>query len=188
MLPHMTVIVPADAEEARKAVIAAAKHVGPVYLRFGRAATPLFTTAESPFAIGKALTLWKSAAAKVAILSTGSLSYQALLAARSLESDGIGSIVLHLPTVKPLDEEAIVAAARATGRVVTIEEHQAAGGFGSAVAECLAQNASVPMRIMGMQDEFGQSGEPEQLLEHYRLDAAAIAHEAASLVRGRAIL
>jgi transketolase len=175
MLPHMIVLNPGDAEEARKAVVAAAKHDGPVYVRFGRANTAVFTTAETPFEIGKALTLWRSEKPKVAILSTGSLSYQALLAARSLESDGIGALVLHVPTIKPLDEEAVVAAAKEAGRVVTVEEHQAAGGFGSAVAECLGELAPTPLLRLGVLDQFGQSGEPDELIAHYGLDAAHIA-------------
>ena len=115
MLPGMTVIVPGDAEEARKAVVAAATTDGPVYIRFGRTATPVFTTSETPFQIGKAITLWESNAPKVAILSTGSLSYSALIAARALSESGIESIVLHVPTVKPLDEKAILDAVQSAG-------------------------------------------------------------------------
>ncbi|MFI5260404.1 MAG: transketolase family protein [Candidatus Paceibacteria bacterium] len=181
MLPNMIVLAPGDAEEARKAVVAAAKTSGPVYIRFGRAATPTFTTAETPFEIGKALTLWEGTAPSVAILSTGSLSYAALLAARSLAESSIESIVLHMPTVKPLDEEAILSAARRTGSVITIEEHQAAGGFGSAVAELLSQKHPIPMRILGVADSFGQSGTPEELLTHYGLDAAHIVEAARTL-------
>ncbi|MFZ2500576.1 MAG: transketolase C-terminal domain-containing protein [Minisyncoccia bacterium] len=184
MLPNMTVIVPGDAEEARKAVVLAAKMEGPVYIRFGRAATPVFTTSETPFQIGKALTLWESEKPQVAIFSTGSLSYQALLAARALAGEGVESIVLHLPTVKPLDTEAILAAARQAGRVITLEEHQVAGGFGSAVAELLAQQCAVPMMLLGMQDAFGQSGSSEELLAHYGLDAAHIIQSARSFVSG----
>lgn len=174
MLPGMTVIVPGDAEEARKAVIVAAQTDGPVYIRFGRAATPTFTTSETPFQIGKATLLWKSDAPKVALLSTGSLSYAALTAARMLSENGIESLVLHVPTVKPLDEEAILDAAKTAGCVVTIEEHQAAGGFGSAVAELLSEYHPVPMRLLGVADAFGQSGEPDELLKHYGLDALHI--------------
>ena len=115
MLPGMTVIVPGDAEEARKAVVAAATTDGPVYIRFGRTATPVFTTSETPFQIGKAITLWESNAPKVANLSTGSLSYSALIAARALSESGIESIVLHVPTVKPLDEKAILDAVQSAG-------------------------------------------------------------------------
>ncbi|MBU6490931.1 transketolase family protein [Patescibacteria group bacterium] len=174
MLPRMTVIVPGDAEEARRAVVAAARADGPFYLRFARAATPVFTTSETPFAIGKALTLWESEAPKVAILSTGSLSYAALEAARTLEAEGIQAIVLHVPTVKPLDEAAVLAAAERAGRVLTIEEHQAAGGFGSAVAEFLAERHPVAVHRLGVRDQFGQSGEPDELLRHYGLDTLHI--------------
>lgn len=175
MLPGMVVLNPSDAEEARKAVVAAAKHNGPVYLRFGRTAVPTYTTPETPFVIGKAITLWESEKPQVALLATGSLSYEALLAARSLESDGIGTIVLSNPSVKPLDEAAILDAAKRTGKVITIEEHQAAGGFGSAVAEFLSSTHPVPVTRLGVQDQFGQSGTPDELIEHYKLDHAAIA-------------
>ncbi|KKW40186.1 MAG: Transketolase, central region [Parcubacteria group bacterium GW2011_GWA1_54_9] len=174
MLPNMIVLTPGDAEEARKAVIAATATDGPVYIRFGRAATPVFTTPESPFRIGKALLLWESENPKIAILSTGSLSHTALVAARNLSEKGIETLVFHLPTVKPLDGEAVIDAAKRTGAVVTIEEHQAAGGFGSAVAEFLAEEHPVPLKRLGIQDQFGQSGSPEELLSHYGLDAMHI--------------
>ena len=174
MLPGMTVIVPGDAEEARKAVVAAATHDGPVYLRFGRAATSVFTTTDTPFRIGKALTLWEDSAPNVALLATGSMSYTALSAARTLSENGIGCIVLHVSSVKPLDEEAILDAARKASRVITVEEHQVAGGFGSAVAEFLAENCPVPVKRLGIADHFGQSGTPEELLKHYGLDMSAI--------------
>lgn len=184
MLPHMTVVAPGDAEEAKKAVIAAAKHDGPIYLRFGRASTPIFTTAETPFQIGKALTLWESETVpQIAIFSTGSLSYAALAAARALEEGGVQSIVLHVPTVKPLDEAAVLDAARRAGRVLTVEEHQAAGGFGSAIAELLAERHPVSVHRLGIGDTFGQSGEPEELLRHYGLDASHIENAARALLR-----
>ena len=182
MLPNMTVIAPADAEEARKAVVAAASMEGPVYLRFGRAATPVFTTALTPFQIGKALALWDSDAPQVALLSTGSLGYTALLAAKVLADEGVASLVLHVPTVKPLDTEAVLGAARRAGRVITLEEHQAAGGFGSAIAELLAEEHPVPLRRIGVRDQFGQSGTPEELLAHYGLDTSAVVATAHSLV------
>jgi transketolase len=174
MLPGMTVIVPGDAEEARKAVGAAAQTDGPVYLRFGRSPTAIFTTKETPFQIGKALTLWSSDAPKIAILSTGSLSYTALVAARALAEEGVESIVLHVPTVKPLDEGAVLEVAKRAGRVLTVEEHQVASGFGSAIAEFLSEHHPVPIKRLGIQDQFGQSGSPEELLAHYGLDAAHI--------------
>jgi len=182
MLPGMTVIVPGDAEEARKVVVAAAHTDGPVYLRFGRAATPVFTMPETPFSIGKALTLWESKSPKVAILSTGSLSYTALLAARALAAEGIESVVLHVPTVKPLDGESVLHVAKHTGCMMTVEEHQVAGGFGSAVAEFLAEHHPMPLVRLGVQDQFGQSGSPEELLAHYKLDAPSIIEAARALV------
>lgn len=175
MLPNMVVINPADAEEGRKAVVAAAKTNDPTYIRFGRAGTPLFTTSETPFEIGKAITLWTSDKPKVAIIATGSLVYNALVAARALESDGIGSIVINLHTIKPLDTEPLIAAAKACGRVVTVEEHQIAGGMGSAVAELLSTEYPIPVLRLGIEDTFGQSGDPEELIEHYGLSAAHIA-------------
>ncbi len=182
MLPGMTVIVPGDVEEARKAVIAAAGTNGPVYIRFSRAATPIFTTNETPFRIGKAIELWRSDAPKVAILATGSLSYAALKAAKTLSADGIESIVLHVPTVKPLDQAAVLEAARSAGCVITVEEHQMAGGFGSSIAEFLSQHHPVPMRMLGVADVFGQSGEPDELLSHYGLDVLHIEKAARLLV------
>ncbi len=182
MLPRMLVLVPGDAEEARKAVLAAAAHDGPVYIRFGRTATPVFTTPETPFALGKALTLWDHEKPKVALLSTGTLTFEALLAARILASEGIESSVLHVPTVKPLDTEAIIAAARKAGRVVSIEEHQIMGGFGSAVAECLSEAYPVPIKRIGVKDAFGQSGTAEELMNHYGLSATHIAAAARTLI------
>jgi transketolase len=174
MLPGMTVMNPCDAEEARKAVIDAALHDGPVYIRFGRSDTPVFSTRETPFQIGKALKLWQSDKPKVAFVSTGAMSYNALMAARALDTQGIGSIVLHYATVKPLDADALIEAARRTGRVITIEEHQVAGGFGSAVAEFLTREYPVPVHMLGVQDTFGQSGTPDELIEHCGLSPSRI--------------
>ena len=183
MLPNMTVIVPGDAEEARKAVVAAAKTDGPVYIRFGRAATPTFTTTDTPFFIGKALLLWNTEAPKVAILSTGSMSYPALCAAHALAGDGVETLMLHVPTVKPLDEEAVLEAAKRAGCVVTVEEHQVNGGFGSAIAEFLSEHYPVPIRRIGIRDVFGQSGAPEELLAHYGLDALHIEEAVRAFIR-----
>lgn len=183
MLPNMIVFNPGDAEEARKATVAAAKHPGPAYLRFGRAGVPTFTTKDTPFETGKAVKLWESASPKVTLASTGALSYNALLAARALDADGIGSVVLHFHTVKPLDEAALLEAAKKTGHVVTIEEHQVAGGFGSAVTESLSSSYPVAVKRLGVQDSFGQSGEPDELLAHYGLDVHAIVEAAKAMVR-----
>lgn len=176
MLPNMTVLVPGDAEEARKAVVAAAKLDAPVYLRFGRTAVPTITTPETPFEIGKAVTLWQAAQTpQIALLTTGTLAYEALLAARALESDGIHVTVVHFPTVKPLDTDMLLATAKQAGKVITIEEHQVAGGFGSAVSEYLSENYPVKVQRLGIQDMFGQSGDPTELFDHYQISAPHIA-------------
>jgi transketolase len=182
VLPKMTVINPLDAEEARKAVIAAALTKGPVYLRFGRSATPTITSPETPFEIGKALKLWEAEKPKVALLVSGSLVYEALLAARALEADGVEVLVVHFATVKPLDTAAVLAAAKRCGKVMSIEEHQIAGGFGSAVAEYLSEVYPVPVKRLGLQDEFGQSGTPDELIEHYGLSASSIRHRVEAFV------
>lgn len=167
--PNMTVIVPTDLEEARKATLAAAEYPHPVYLRFARAKSPIFTTAESPFEIGKANILWEGENPEVAIIAIGNLVHNALMAAQELSSEGIDVIVVNNHTVKPMDEETVVEVARRTGAVVTVEEHQIAGGMGSAVAEVLAQKYPVPIEFIGVHDQFGQSGEPAELIEHYRM-------------------
>jgi len=182
-LPNMIVLNPCDAEEGRKATIAAAKTKGPVYLRFGRSNVPTFTTPETPFAIGKAITLWESEKPKVTIFSTGSLAYNALAAARALDAEGVGVLVVHSATVKPLDEEAILEAARRTKCVITVEEHQVNGGFGSAIAELLGERYPILMKRLGINDEFGQSGDPEELIEHYGLGASSIRHAAEQLIK-----
>ncbi|MBU1292515.1 transketolase family protein [Patescibacteria group bacterium] len=174
MLPGMTVLVPGDALEAHKAVVAAATHNGPVYIRFGRTASPVFSTEETPFEIGKAVLLWDHAKPRVAIMSTGTLSYQALLAAKALAAEGTEVSVLHVPTVKPLDTEAVLALAKRAGRIITVEEHQTMGGFGSAIAECVSEHYPVPVHRMGVQDLFGQSGDPDELMQHYGLSATHI--------------
>ncbi len=184
MLPNMVVLNPADAEEARKAIVDAAKNGKPTYVRFGRTGTPVFTTPETPFHIGRALTLWESPEPQLVFIGSGAVVYEALLAAKKLSDEGVGSIVINLPSIKPLDEAAIVAAAKKTGKVITIEEHQVNGGVGSAVAEVLSRLAPTPIRFIGMQDQFGQSGEPAELLAHYGISAEKIAEAARAFVRG----
>lgn len=186
MMPNMTVMVPGDAVEAQKAVEAAALLPGPSYIRFGRSPVATFTTADTPFVVGKGMLLWNSDKPKIALLSTGSLAHEALQAARALHADGIEVLVLHLPTVKPLDTEAVLDAARRAGAVLTLEEHQIMGGFGSAVAECLSSNYPIPVTRLGIDDQFGQSGTPEELLAHYGLSSAHIAEAARMIVRARA--
>ena len=174
VIPHMQVVVPADALEARKATAAAANVVGPVYLRFAREKTPVFTTEKTPFVLGKANLLWRGRKPQVALIACGPLVYAALSAAKALQQEKIEVLVLNMHTIKPLDEKAVLEAARTCGSVVTIEEHQTAGGLGGAVAELLSSQLPTPIEFVGMPDHFGESGRPDQLLAHYGMDEKAI--------------
>ncbi|MEK7212285.1 MAG: transketolase C-terminal domain-containing protein [Patescibacteria group bacterium] len=173
-MPNMRVIVPCDAIEARKATHAAAHIWGPVYLRFAREKTPLLTTEHTPFIPGKAEIFWESKKPQILIVGCGPLMYQALLAARELAKEKIEVMVLNSHTVKPLDERKIIDLAKLTSAVVTVEEHSVVGGLGGAVAELLAKHAPVPIEFIGMQDVFGESGSPAQLLEKYGMDIKSI--------------
>jgi len=183
-LPNMIVVAPADEHEARKVALAAAKHEGPIYFRLGRSATPVVTTPESPFEIGKAELMFKrdeSLEQKVGIISTGSLLYNALKAAEALQADGIGASVLHMATVKPLDTEAVIEFAKEHGSIVTVEEHQKIGGLGSAVAETLSENYPTKMARVGVDDVFGESGEPDELIENFGMGVGSIVEAGKSL-------
>jgi len=169
VLPNMRVISPCDAVEAKKATLAAAKLIGPAYIRFAREKSPVFTTTKTPFRIGRAETF--RFGSDVTIIATGPLLYEALVAAETLSKRGIEARVLNVHTVKPLDARAIVQAAKQTGAIVTLEEAQMAGGLGGAVCETIAAHAPVPVERMGMADRFGESGEPSQLLEGFGLTA-----------------
>lgn len=173
-LPNMIVLSPCDSEEARKATLAAAQNGKPVYIRIVREKTPVMTTTETPFEIGKILALWRGKDPQAAIFGTGPILHNALLAARELEKEGIAVSVLNVHTVKPLDRETLVREARAAGAVVALEEHQEAGGLGGAIAEVLAQEAPTPMEFVGVEDRFGQSGKPAELIEHYRMGVSHI--------------
>lgn len=166
-MPNMIVISPADAVEARKATIEAAKNGKPTYLRFAREKTPVFTTDKTPFNIGKAELLWQSKGPEAVIIACGPLVYEALLAAKELDKKGMQTLVINCHTIKPIDEETIIKAAKITGSVVTVEEHQISGGLGGAVAEVLSRNFPVPIEFVGMPDSFGESGEPDELLTKY---------------------
>lgn len=182
--PNMTVLSPCDEQEAYKATLAAAAHQGPVYIRLAREKTPVMTAADTPFEIGKANIVWEADhGSEVVVFATGPLLYNALCAAKELEH-AVPAVVINVHTIKPLDKEAVISAARAAGAVVTVEEHQVAGGFGSAIAELLAAECPVPVEFVGVRDQFGQSGTPEELLKHYGLDTASIA-EAIRKVRQR---
>ncbi len=170
VIPRMVVISPCDAIEARKATLAIAKSKDPTYIRLAREKTPIITTEDSPFEIGKAQLLFAptgDARADVGIIATGALVYKALKVAAELEKENKKVKVLNLSTIKPLDEDAVWRLAHETGAIVTVEEHQIAGGMGSSVAECLARHYPVPMEFIGVRDLFGQSGTPEELLGYY---------------------
>lgn len=172
VLPHMVVIAPCDAVEAEKATLALAQDKRPAYLRLAREATPIITTADTPFEIGKAYVY--TPGEDVTIIATGTMTYQALLAADKLYKDGIDAEVVHVATIKPLDAATILKSVRKTRCVVTVEEGQVNGGLGGAIAELLAENFPAPMLRIGMQDRFGESGAPDELLKHFGLDAKHI--------------
>ncbi len=185
VLPKMVVIAPADVHEARKAVLAAAKYEGPVYIRVGRSNTPVVTTPESPFEIGKAVVMYKTAGAtarKLGLVVTGTLLFNALKAAQALETQGVGVTVLHVPTIKPLDTDALRTLAEEVDGMVTIEEHQVAGGLGGAVAEYLSSVRPTKIARVGVADQFGQSGEPDELMEHYGMGVDSIVATATTLI------
>lgn len=181
-IPNMIVVYPGDAMEAKKATIEAAKNGKPTYIRLAREKTGQYTTEDTPFKIGEALTLWEENDPQVAIIATGPLTYEALLAAKELSKKKIPSIVIDSHTVKPLDEQAIIRAARTALAIVTVEEHQITGGLGGAVAEVLSRNFPVPQEFVGMPDHFGESGEPDELLEKYGMNAKAIVESAMKVV------
>src|SRR5688572_5243899 len=174
VMPNMVVLVPCDSVEAEKMAPLMAADGRPNYVRLARGASPVITDPKTPFKIGPAY-IFRSGT-DVTIVATGTMTYQALAAAEMLKKDGISAEVIHVPTVKPLDEKTILESARKTGFVVTAEEGQIAGGLGGAVAELLGEHHPVPVKRIGMKDEFGQSAmTPEELLKHYGLDSVHIA-------------
>lgn len=172
VMPGMVVICPCDAVEAEKATLAMAKDKRPNYLRMSRENTPIVTTEKTPFEIGKAYVYAEGA--DVTIIATGVMTYHALVAAEQLYKDGIDAEVVHVPTVKPLDTATILKSVKKTKCVVTVEEAQIAGGLGGAVAELLGENYPAPMKRIGMQDRYGESGDGEELMKHFGLDAKHI--------------
>lgn len=172
VLPNMVVIAPCDSVEAEKATIAMAADKRPNYLRLAREATPVFTTKKTPFEIGKAYVFAKGA--DITLIATGTMTYQALAAVDLLYKDGIEAEVVHVPTIKPLDAATILKSVKKTGAVVTAEEGQIIGGLGGAIAELLAEEHPAPVVRVGMKDRFGESGAPDELLEHFGLNAKHI--------------
>jgi len=185
VIPRMIVIAPCDTHEAKKATMAAAKHEGPVYIRLAREGVPVITTPGSPFEIGKAEIYLKrneEHEKKVGIIGSGTVLHNALMAGKELNENGIGASVMNLATIKPLDKEAILAFAEEHNVLVTVEEHQVAGGMGSAVSEYLSEVRPTKVVKIGVHDQFGQSGEPDELLAHYGMDKKAIVETAKKLV------
>ncbi|MFH1346840.1 MAG: transketolase C-terminal domain-containing protein [Spirochaetota bacterium] len=188
-IPNMKVVVPADAIEARKATIFSAKINGPVYLRFAREKTPVFTTEETPFTIGKAEIFWNSSMGSgikkpdVLIIGCGPILYNALLATKELEKEKIGVIVLNSHTIKPLDENKIIELAKKCGAVVSVEEHSILGGLGGAIAELLAKNYPAPMEFVGTKDIFGESAAPEELFKKYGLEPKDIINAVKKVIK-----
>lgn len=184
-LPNMIVLAPGDALEAERATLAMAVNGKPVYMRLAREASPIITTVDTPFEIGKAYVY--RTGKDVTIIATGTMTYHALLAADKLAKDGIEAEVIHCPTIKPLDRETILTSVQKTGHVVTCEEAQITGGLGGAVAELLGEEHPAPLKRVGVKDQFGQSGTPEELFAHYGLTANHIAiasHEVTSKKKG----
>jgi transketolase len=172
MLPNMVVINPCDYNQTKAATLAIAEYEGPVYLRFGRPKVPIFIPADEPFIIGKALMI--NEGSDVSIFATGHLVWEAIEAAKALASTGISAEVINIHTIKPLDNEAVIASARKTGCVVSAEEHQRNGGLGDSIAQLLARTLPTPMEMVAIDDQFGESGTPEQLMEKYGLNAESI--------------
>jgi transketolase len=179
-LPEMVVLNPCDYNQTKQATLAAAQWEGPVYLRFGRPGVPNFTPEDEPFVIGKAIVM--NEGADVTLCATGHLVWEALLAADALAAEGISAEVIDFATIKPLDEEALLASARKTGAIVVAEEHNMAGGLGEAIAGVLARKLPTPMAFVNGEDRFGQSGTPAELMAAYGLDAEHIALAAKHMI------
>jgi len=185
-MPEMTVINPCDYNQTMAATIALAEHNGPAYLRFGRPVVPVFTDADQQFEIGKA---WMVNEGKdVSIIATGHLVWEAILAGEILEKEGIDAEIINIHTIKPLDEEAILKSAAKTGCVVTAEEHQLNGGLGDAVCQLLGRNLPTPIEMIGVNNSFGESGTPAQLMEKYGLNAASIVNKVKTAIKRKNLL
>ena len=184
VIPRMTVIAPCDVHEAKRATLAIAEHNGPVYMRLARENTPVITTAGSPFAIGKAeiyLQREEKHQHTVGIIACGTVLYNAIVAGKKLNEEGIGASVMNLATIKPLDTESILSFAKEHDVLVTVEEHQVMGGMGSAVGEYLSEVLPTKIVRVGVHDQFGQSGTPEELIAHYGMDIESIVSTAKKL-------
>lgn len=184
VIPNMTVISPCDHIEAKKATLASVDLKTPVYLRLAREKTPVITTEGTPFEVGKGQILFgKDLKAEVGIIATGALVYKALKVAEKLSKEKINVKVLNISTIKPLDEKAVLELAKEAGAIVTVEEHQIAGGLGGAVSEFLAKTLPTPIEFIGVKNQFGQSGKPEELLEHYEMGESHILEAVKRLIK-----
>lgn len=184
VLPHMVVVAPGDSVEAEKATIALAQDKErPAYLRLAREGTPVFTTEQTPFEIGKAYVY--APGHDITVITTGTMTYHALRAADALFNHGIDLEVVHVPTIKPLDASTILTSVQKTGRVITVEEAQIAGGLGGAIAELIAEHHPAPMKRIGMRDRFGESGDPDELLEKFGLTAKHIEQAAREMMKNK---
>lgn len=186
VLPNMTVLSPCDATQTKIAITKAILELtGPVYIRFGREAVPDFTLDQQDFEIGKGQLLRNGT--DLSILATGHMVWEALLAADMLDKKGISARIINIHTIKPIDEDIIIAAAKETGAIVTAEEHQVFGGFGSAVAEVVVKNNPVPIEMVGMQDSFGESGQPDELMKKYGLTAEDVCKSAETVLKRKKV-
>ncbi len=190
IIPNMDVISPCDAIEAKKATLLLAKTKRPAYLRLAREKTPIITTEETPFEVGKAQIYWMPdiGLAQVGIIATGALVYQAIMVAKELETENIKIKVMNLASIKPIDKDEIIKLAKETKCLVTVEEHQIVGGLGSAVAEILATNCPTAIEFVGVSDKFGQSGTPAELLEHYGMGKESIKEAVRTCLRRQEVL
>lgn len=178
VIPRLMVLCPCDAIEAKKATLAASKINGPVYIRLSRHESPVITTEDTPFEIGKAQIFFDGTSgvgkADIGIIATGHMVHRALLSANELLKKGIKAKVMNISSIKPLDEDAVWRLAHETGAIVTVEDHQISGGLGSVISQCLAKHYPVPVEFIGVDDEFGQSGKPDELYKHYNMDIGDI--------------
>ncbi len=181
MLPNMTVINPCDYNQTKAATLAIAEHEGPVYLRFGRPKVPIFIPEDMPFEIGKAITLVEGT--DVSIFATGHLVWKSLEAAKELAAQGISAEVINIHTIKPLDEKAVLESVSKTGCAVSAEEHQMAGGLGESIAQVLSRKQPTPLEMVAVNDSFGESGTPDQLMEKYGLGTSNVVEAALNVLK-----
>ena len=181
VMPNMVVVVPGDSIEAEKATMAIAKNGKPSYLRLARDKTPIFSTQKSPFEIGKAYVL--RSGRDITLFGTGTMTYELLVAADLLAADGVDAEVVHVPTIKPLDELTVLASLEKTGRAVTAEEAQIAGGLGSAITELAAEHIPVPIKRLGVEDRYGESGSPREVIEHFGLDGSSLTDKIRAFIK-----